>query len=119
MGNSHELGRNAEARAAAYLRTRGWRIRHANWRCRHKEIDLVAERDGVVAFVEVKARTGTAYGHPLEAIDPRKRRGLAQAARLWVARHGRRGEAYRFDTVSVLATPEGLSVEHTEDAWRL
>lgn len=119
MARSHDTGDRGERLAAELLGRRGWRILARNWRFGHKEIDLVAEREGTVAFVEVKARSGTAFGHPLEALTARKRADLATAARGWVARNGRAGEAYRFDAVYVLRTPRGVEVRHVEDAWRL
>ena len=119
MARSHELGRRGEAMAESLLRRRGWRILDRNWRFGHKEIDLIAERDGIVAFVEVKARSGVGFGHPLHALTGRKRRELATAARAWVARHGQPGTVFRFDAVWVLRDGGGLLVRHEEDAWRL
>ncbi len=119
MARSHELGRRGEDLAAALLRREGWSILHRNWRFRHKEIDLVAERAGTVAFVEVKARAGGGFGHPLHAVTASKRRDLAAAARVWVARHGQGGQSYRFDAVWVLRENGVTHVEHVQDAWRL
>jgi putative endonuclease len=111
-------GERGEAAAAAYLRGRGWRILARNWRFGHKEIDLVAERWDVVAFVEVKSRKRGSLGHPLEAITVGKRRDLVTAARGWIARHGRPGQSFRFDAVYVLRGPRGRVLEHVPDAWR-
>lgn len=119
MAASHETGRRAEAEAAAYLRRRGWRILHRNWRFHHKELDLVVAREGLVAFVEVKARAESGWGHALEAITAEKRRDLAVAARGWIAEHGRRFHSFRFDAVTVIRGPKRIRVEHVEDAWRL
>lgn len=119
MARSHEVGRRGEDLAASLLRKDGWTIRHRNWRFRHKEIDLVAERDGTVAFVEVKARAGRRLGHPLDAVTAAKRRDLGTAARAWVARHGRAGQSYRFDAVWVLTEGDATQVRHVPDAWRL
>lgn len=119
MGRSHRLGRRGEDVAAAYLRSRGWRILDRNWRFHHKELDLVVEREGVVAFVEVKTRAEGAWGHPLESITAGKRRDLAIAARAWVGLRGRVGQSYRFDAVAVTREGARLRVEHFEGAWRL
>lgn len=119
MGRSHELGREGERLAASYLRRGGWRILARNWRFHHKEIDLVARRGALVAFVEVKTRRGAGAHHPLESIDAAKRRELAVAARGWMALRGRPGDAYRFDAVTVVRDGAGTRVEHLEDAWRL
>lgn len=120
MGAGHELGRKGEALAAELLEANGWRILARNFRFRRKEIDLIARRDGIVAFVEVKARAGPAFGHPLEAVTWAKRREIETAARAWVARYGRPADVYRFDTVAVLfGEGEPPRLLHVEDAWRL
>lgn len=119
MASAHRRGRRAEATAAAYLERQGWRVLHRNWRFHRKELDLVVERDGVVAFVEVKARSPDGWGHALEAITARKRRDLAVAARGWIALHGGRYHSFRFDAVTVVRGPRRTRVEHVPDAWRL
>jgi putative endonuclease len=114
------LGDRGEQLAAEHLERGGWTVLHRNFRLGKKEIDLVARRGEVVAFVEVKTRAGLGYGHPLEAVTWKKRREIAQVAAAWIDRHGRSGDVYRFDAVSVLvlagADPR---VDHVEDAWRL
>jgi putative endonuclease len=114
------LGDRGEAIAAAHLAARGWEILDRQYRLGHREIDLVARRGEVVAFVEVKTRAGTGYGHPLEAITWRKRREIQRVALTWIDRFGAPEDVYRFDAVAVLilagAPPR---VEHVEDAWRL
>src|SRR5256885_7712709 len=64
-----------------YLQSQGWVIAAHRFRVGHSEIDLVARRGHLVAFVEVKARRGTAFGSPLEAVTGPKRRGVGEAAR--------------------------------------
>ncbi len=118
MDARRRFGQKAEELAAAYLEGRGWRILDRNWRFHHKEIDLVAERDGLVAFVEVKARGAARLADPLEAIGPAKRRDLATAALGWIAGRGAGYRAFRFDAVSVTREPDRTSVRHLEDAWR-
>lgn len=119
MSEAHDLGRRGERLASSYLERAGWRILARNFRLGHKEIDLVARRDGIVAFVEVKTRAGLGYGHPLESITARKRREIETVARAWIARNGREGECYRFDAVAVLVSGGEMRVEHVEDAWRV
>jgi putative endonuclease len=120
MARAHELGRTGEALAAGALAASGWTILHRNYRLRHKEIDIVARRGRLVAFVEVKTRAGTAWGHPLEAITAAQRREITRVAHAWIARHGRPDDHYRFDAVAVLWAPgEPVRIEHVPDAWRL
>lgn len=114
------LGDRGEQLAADHLVRAGWTVLHRNFRLGKKEIDLVARRGEVVAFVEVKTRGGLGYGHPLEAITAKKRREIHQVAGAWMERHGRPGDVYRFDAVAVLVRAGGEpSVEHVEDAWRM
>jgi putative endonuclease len=89
------------------------------FRSGHRDIDLVVERDGVIAFVEVKARRGSQFGDPVEAVDWRKQRELGRSARVWIARHGRRSDAYRFDVIGILIDAERVRVRHVEDAFAL
>ena len=113
-----DRGRHFENLAEALLRNRGWRIVDRNVRFLRKEIDLVVEKDGLVAFVEVKGRSGPAFGHPLEAITWRKRQAISMAARLWIARSRVEARSYRFDAVSVFLDGAGtVEVEHIEGAW--
>lgn len=120
MESSHEIGRKGEDAAAELLERGGWTILARNFRLGHKEIDLIVRRDRLVAFVEVKSRAGLRFGHPLESITRAKRAEIERVARAWVAAHGRNGDLYRFDAVSILwrgnAPPK---VEHIPDAWRL
>lgn len=115
------LGAWGEALAAAHLERLGWSILERNYRALRNEIDLVARRGEVVAFVEVKTRTRTGHGHPLEAIGARKRRGLALAASAWIAsREEDPRLVYRFDAIAVSRGADGEPrIEHVEDAWRL
>lgn len=115
------LGALGERIAARWLHRAGWRVLAWRWRSGHRDVDLIARRDGLVAFVEVKTRRGLAYGDPLEAVTWRKRRELVRSAQVWMDRCGRPGDAYRFDVIGVLL--EGRSagvrvrVRHVPDAF--
>jgi putative endonuclease len=84
------------------------------------EIDLVARRDRLVAFVEVKTRWSAEFGHPTEAVTWAKRREIARVASAWIDRHGRPDDVYRFDVIGVtLSTAGPHRLEHVEDAFRV
>lgn len=110
-------GRAGEDLAAEWLQARGWRILARRWRAARREIDLVAERDGTVAFVEVKTRSPNALAPPAAAVDARKRRRIAAAAGAAIARWPAR--AFRFDVICVTWGRDGPQVEHLEDAFRV
>lgn len=112
------LGRRGEAVAADYLRERGWVLLARNFRAGPRELDLVVARGGVIAFVEVKTRSTTTGGTPLEPIGALKRRTVEAAARRWILENGRPGAIYRFDAIAVDMTGGTVDVEHVPDAWR-
>lgn len=112
------LGVQGEDLAAGFLVDAGWAVLHRNFRAGRKEIDLVARRGGVVAFVEVKTRTGAGCGHPFEAITSRKRAEIEEVAEAWISRHGDPAYLYRFDAIAVVVGADRLpEIEHLEDAW--
>ena len=113
------LGELGERIAARWLVRGGWKIVTHRFRSGHRDIDLVAERDGTVAFVEVKARRSGGFGGPVEAVGWRKQRELARSAAVWIDRHGRPGEAYRFDVIGVLLADDRVRVRHVENAFLL
>ncbi len=113
----HLLGRRAEEAAARYLEAHGYRVLARNWRTVEGELDIVAERDGVLAFVEVRARRGQAMGTAAESITPRKRRRLLRAALAYLQETGATLEP-RLDVILLQLTPGGriLSLEHLPGA---
>ncbi len=106
MGNDDRrnavLGSFGEKLAAAHYRAQGYAVLERNWRCRTGEIDLICARGTTLVVCEVKARTGTARGHPLEAVTAPKQRRLRHLATAYLRQQGRRWADVRFDVVSVL-----------------
>jgi len=117
------MGLRGERVAEKWLSVHGWEIAERRFRNGHRDIDLVAtKREGVsrtVAFVEVKARRGDTFGDPVAAVNWKKQKELGRSARVWIARHGRREDAYRFDVVGVLVDGDRVRVRHVEDAFSL
>jgi putative endonuclease len=113
------FGELGERIAERWLRRRGWRVVQRRFRNGHRDIDLVVERDGTVAFVEVKARKGAEFGGPVQAVNHRKRKQLERSAMVWIDRHGREAESYRFDVVGVLLNGAEVRICHVENAFSL
>lgn len=113
------FGELGERIAERWLLRQGWRVVQRRFRSGHRDIDLVVERDGTVAFVEVKARKGAEFGGPVQAVDHRKRKQLERSALVWIDRHGREAECYRFDVVGVLLSGATVRVCHVENAFGL
>jgi putative endonuclease len=95
-----ERGWLAEERAAHFLERQGFEVLERNVRTRVGEIDLIAVEGEVLCFVEVKARASDGLGSALESVDDDKRRRIARAASLWLARSGWRGFC-RFDVIAL------------------
>jgi len=99
-----ELGRFGEAWAARHLSQQGMVVLDRNWRCEAGEIDLVLRDGRVLVVCEVKTRSSTAYGSPLEAVGERKAARLRRLAAHWLAEHDLRPDHVRLDLVGVLVT---------------
>jgi putative endonuclease len=117
---SQVRGLRGERIAWAYLTACGWEVEAHRFRLGRHDLDLVARRGSLVAFVEVKTRRKLGWGAPAESVGRRKRAILTRVAECWRLRYGRAGDSYRFDVVAVVEGKETRwSVEHIEDAWRV
>jgi putative endonuclease len=101
------LGRTGERLAAEVLRDNGYSILERNFRCRLGEIDLVAEDEQELAFVEVKARRGVSFGLPEDAVTIRKRRKLVEVASYYLDLHTCSDRSWRIDVVAVQFSNSG------------
>jgi putative endonuclease len=109
---AEKRGRQAEKTAARYLRLKGWRILAERVRTPRGEVDLIAKRAGLVAFVEVKART---HARDLEiAVDAKRLKRVAAAAEILYPEYCTKGEDMRIDVI--LVTPRRLPI-HLTNVW--
>ncbi|MBS1524222.1 MAG: YraN family protein [Bacteroidetes bacterium] len=112
-----DLGRKGESLAKTFLESAGYEILDENWTHGKCEVDLVAYKDGVIIFVEVKTRTGNSFGEPEDFVDKRKQRLLAVAADEYIYLMDHQGEV-RFDIVSILFDRNAdHTLKHIEDAF--
>lgn len=115
-----DLGREGECFARRYLEQQGMTILAANFRTRRGEIDLIAQDADTVVFVEVKTRSGTAYGFPVEAVTLKKQRQISRVALQYLDAHTLNGQSARFDVVSLLVKKDRpVQVEHIKNAFEL
>ncbi|NQX14452.1 YraN family protein [Rathayibacter sp. VKM Ac-2857] len=103
-----ELGRRGEDIAAAHLRERGFEILDRNWRVREGELDIVAREGSALVVVEVKTRSSTRFGLPIEAITRVKAQRLRRLAYAWARAHDERSRHLRIDAVGIVA-PDGVA----------
>ncbi|GAB2596695.1 YraN family protein [Pseudactinotalea suaedae] len=115
MGAKDRVGRAGEQLAREWLTRQGLQILDANWRCPIGELDIVALDGDELAFVEVKTRTSTAFGHPAESITRAKLARLRRLAGAWVAVHDVHASGMRIDVVAILRrSGEPTLVEHVQ-----
>lgn len=112
--NTRFLGNIGEEKAAMYLKKQHYKIVETNYNCRFGEIDIIARKDDVLAFVEVKSRADNAFGSPAEAVTPRKQQKIIITAKNYIAEHAVTDMCLRFDVIEVL----DKKVNHIIDAFR-
>lgn len=116
MAQQQVLGRQGEEWGADFLSSRGFAIRHRNWRSGTHEIDIVAEKNGCLHFVEVKLRSSGRYGPPEVAVNKAKFGFLKQAAAAYLRQHPRFRNV-RFDVLSVTNGKDGPAYYFIEDVF--
>ena len=114
------LGREGEARAAEYLRKKGYEIIGMNYKTRFGEIDLIAEDKRHIVFVEVKLRRDARFAEAREFVDRRKIERIKTTAEIWLSQNETEKRA-RFDVIEIYFSEGGAEKEeiiHLEDAFQ-
>jgi len=113
------LGQFGERLAVAHLESKGYDILARNFRCRDGEIDIIAESEGCLVFVEVRTRRGDSMGEAAESLTPRKGARISAAADAYCDANTESVEERRIDVIAVDLTPRGrlLRLEHIENAF--
>lgn len=119
--SSHfQVGIWGEQLAERHLRKKGYRILGRRVRIgKHDELDIVARKDDVLVFLEVKTKSDDAVLRPLASIDQRKRLALARAAREYIQRLNNPPIYYRFDVIEVVGDKGKAAIHHIEYAIRI
>lgn len=110
-------GDEGEEAAARFLESQGYRILSRNFRCRYGEIDLVAEKDQLLCFVEVRTRSSAVWGDPSNSVSWAKQRRVVKAALHYLFAYRVREKMIRFDVVSVIGRGKDAVLEHLPNAF--
>ena len=111
-------GNDAETLACNYLEKHGWQILARNVYVGKAEIDIIAQNLFCIAFIEVKMRSGTKFGHPIEFVNEAKIERLFTAAEYWAQKNNIQ-LPLRFDVIGILKHPATTpEIAHFEDAYR-
>ena len=116
MARHNVLGHNGEDIAAKYLEQHGYAVVDRNWMCGHKDLDIVAVKDGTMVFVEVKTRSCNDWGNPEDFVTDRKIRRIVHSADAYI-RYNCIDMDVRFDIISVIFDGEDYKIEHIEEAF--
>lgn len=117
MSEPHKLGQKGEDKAADFLIKQGYMIRHRNWKSPNKELDIVAENDEFIVFVEVKTRNAGYIMEPQSAVTREKQRSIQYAADSYL-RKFEIDKPGRFDIITVVVKGNSLEIEqHIPDAF--
>ncbi|MEK7588086.1 MAG: YraN family protein [Patescibacteria group bacterium] len=95
------LGKKGEDLTASYLEQHGYRIIDRNFKARYGEIDIIAIKDAILIFIEVKTRVGRAFGLPEEAVTPKKLNEVVGTARYYKLLHPELPDAMRIDVIGI------------------
>jgi putative endonuclease len=112
-----KLGGDAEEQCAAWLERAGYRVRERNWLVREGELDIVAERDDLLCFVEVRMRTSATFGDPALTVTREKQRRVVRAALRYLQRRPEARRMVRFDVMTVLGRGAEAIIEHLPGAF--
>ena len=115
--NKRASGARGEDQAVDYLSKKGYRILERNFRFERGEIDIVAEDNEVLVFVEVKARWNKSYGDPEDAITMHKRTQIRTVAEGYLFKHNIDGKECRFDVVAIEYQKNGPLIRHIKNAF--
>lgn len=119
MMDKRLLGKWGEALAAEYLRKKKYRLVAVNYYTRFGEVDIIAEKRGVLAFVEVKLRKNNDFASAREFVSPSKCDKIKMCAELWLSKNPTKSQP-RFDVIEIYA-PDGMNgradIEHIENAF--
>jgi len=116
MSDKIKRGNEGEQLAADFLMQRGFKIVERNYRHKRSEIDLIAQLDNWLIFVEVKTRSSSYFGHPEEFVDSRKRKKILEGAEHYLNEKDWQGNV-RYDIVSINLSSGSPEVVHIEDAF--
>ena len=113
---SQQFGKIAEDMAAIYLQKQGFSIVDRNYRYKKAEIDIIAQKDLCLCFIEVKARTRSDFGFPEKFVTSSQQELIKQAAENYII-HYNWDNAIRFDIIALLQQKNGTNLVHFEDAF--
>lgn len=116
MAEHNELGKQGERLAVAFLQKNGYTILETNWTFQKAEIDIIAQKENVLAVVEVKTRSSVEFGLPQDFVKPKKIQLLVKAINEYIISNDL-DVVVRFDIIAVSKNQDAFEIEHLQDAF--
>ncbi len=116
MATHNELGIEGEKMAVVHLKTHGYEILETNYRFQKAEVDIIAQKAGILAVIEVKTRTSADFGNPEEFVSKKKIKLLVKAVDNYINDNDLDVEV-RFDIIAILLQKNDVTINHIEDAF--
>jgi len=116
MAEHNELGKLGEELAVAFLQQNGYAILETNWTFQKAEIDIIAQKDTILAVVEVKTRSSVDMGLPQDFVKPKKIQLLVKAVNEYVVSN-ELDVTVRFDIIAIHKKGTDFELEHLEEAF--
>lgn len=116
MAEHNKLGTKGEKLAVEFLQNNGYKILERNWRFKKIEIDIIAQKNNMLAIVEVKTRSSNYFGNPQDFVNQKKIRLLVEGVNQYVISKNIDLEI-RFDIIAIIRTPTQFKIEHLENAF--
>ena len=116
MATHNELGEKGEKLAEEFLLKNGYQILERNWRFKKAEVDIIAQKNEILAIVEVKTRSSNYFGNPQDFVNQKKIKLLVEAINEYVISKDIDLEV-RFDIIAILKNNNTFKIEHLEDAF--
>lgn len=116
MAEHNELGKKGEELAVEHLRKNGYEILDRNWTFQKAEIDIIAQKEGVLAVIEVKTRSSLDFGSPQDFVKPKKIQLLVKAVNAYINDREIDFDV-RFDIIAIHKNSETFVIEHLTDAF--
>lgn len=116
MADHNDLGKLGEELAVEYLQKNGYEILETNWTFQKAEIDIIAQKETILAVIEVKTRSTVDFGLPQDFVKPAKIQHLVRAVNEYVISNDLDLEI-RFDIIAISKEKNNFTIEHLEDAF--
>jgi len=100
--DKHRIGQRGEDLAANFLQKKGYRILERNFRAEGGEIDIIAQDNDYICFIEVKMRSSTLFGTPAEAVNYKKQNRIKKLSQIYLKENGLSDKPQRFDILEII-----------------